>query len=107
MAVEEAFAKGPADSDVAGNVAEKPPAGGRRCCSCGADRGWVDSRGVVPTRTRFACARVAERPRRAALISAPSWSPVSVEETQMFLAPGVLVQPRECRELMQEEVMVG
>ena len=64
-------------------------------------------RGVVPTRTLLACARVAERSRRAALTSAPSWSPVSMEEMQMFLAPGVLVQPREWHELMQEEVMVG
>ena len=30
-----------------------------------------------------------------------------MEEMKMFLASGVLVQPREWHELMQEEVMVG
>ena len=63
MAVEEAFAEGPADSEVAWNVA-----GARQGAGSAAAVGQRlgRPRGVVPTRTQLACARVAERPRGAA-----------------------------------------
>lgn len=66
--------------------------------------GWP--RGVVPTRTRLACATVAERPREAALASAAGWPPTSMQGIQTFLSSGIVMLPREGEELTKKEAML-
>lgn len=69
MAVKGAFTIGPADSDVARNVAG-PQQGAGGIAAVGRQR-LGQPRGVVPTGIQLACARVAERHRGALLTSAP------------------------------------